>query len=138
VYLWHCDAAGSYSMYSGSALAQNYLRGVQAAGTDGQVRFTTIFPGCYAGRWPHIHFEVFATLAQASAGSATLRVSQLAVPEAISREVYAGSGYGSSLNNLNGISLTSDNVFSDGVSLQMATMSGTVASGLTATLDVVV
>jgi hypothetical protein len=58
VYVWHCSREGRYSMYSDGVTDQNYLRGVQVAGADGTVRFTSVFPGCYPGRWPHIHFEV--------------------------------------------------------------------------------
>ena len=46
-------------MYSQGVEDQNYLRGVQVADADGVVTFTSIFPACYAGRWPHIHFEVY-------------------------------------------------------------------------------
>src|SRR3954470_15819689 len=66
VYLWHCDALGRYSLYSSGATNQNYLRGVQAADANGKVTFTSIYPGCYAGRWPHIHFEVYPSLAAAT------------------------------------------------------------------------
>jgi protocatechuate 3,4-dioxygenase beta subunit len=38
---------------------ESYLRGVQVTDSNGQVTFTTIYPACYSGRWPHIHFEVF-------------------------------------------------------------------------------
>ena len=62
VYLWHCDREGRYSLYSDGVTDQNYLRGVQEADADGQVTFTTIFPACYSGRWPHIHFEVYPSL----------------------------------------------------------------------------
>ena len=62
VYIWHCDREGRYSLYSQGAEDQNYLRGVQAAGDDGMVTFTSIFPACYSGRWPHIHFEVYPSL----------------------------------------------------------------------------
>ncbi|GAB3074301.1 hypothetical protein [Corynebacterium aquatimens] len=55
VYIWHCDAAGGYSMYSEGLEDETYLRGVQVTRDDGSVEFTTIVPGCY----PHIHFEVF-------------------------------------------------------------------------------
>jgi protocatechuate 3,4-dioxygenase beta subunit len=56
VYVWQCDREGRYSMYSEGAQDQNYLRGVQIADAEGRVRFTSIFPACYSGRWPHIHF----------------------------------------------------------------------------------
>jgi protocatechuate 3,4-dioxygenase beta subunit len=65
VYLWHCDKAGRYSLYSSGVTHQNYLRGVQEADSTGKVSFTTIFPACYSGRWPHIHFEVYPSLAAA-------------------------------------------------------------------------
>ena len=59
MYLWHCDAEGRYSLYSDGATDENYLRGVQEVDADGNVTFTSIFPACYTGRWPHIHFEVY-------------------------------------------------------------------------------
>lgn len=59
VYVWHCDREGRYSLYSQGVTGENYLRGVQETDGRGQVRFTTIFPACYSGRWPHIHFEVY-------------------------------------------------------------------------------
>src|SRR5215213_2935015 len=58
VYLWHCDRDGQYSLYSQGVTGENYLRGVQETDADGTVKFTTILPACYSGRWPHIHFEV--------------------------------------------------------------------------------
>jgi protocatechuate 3,4-dioxygenase beta subunit len=136
VYLWHCDAAGNYSMYSSSVVSQNYLRGVQVSDASGQLTFTTIVPGCYSGRWPHIHFEVFRTLAEATSGSNDVRTSQLALPQAVCETVYGQSGYSGSSANLAAISLASDNIFSDGVTLQMATVSGSVATGYAATLQV--
>ena len=66
VYVWHCDRAGRYSLYNRGATEQNYLRGVQESDSNGELSFTTIFPGCYRGRWPHIHFEVFPSLAAAA------------------------------------------------------------------------
>ncbi len=69
VYLWHCDRGGNYSMYDGDAVSENYLRGVQEAADDGTLPFTTIFPACYAGRWPHMHFEVYESLDAATNGS---------------------------------------------------------------------
>ncbi len=139
IYLWHCDRAGLYSLYSAGVTNQNYLRGVQAADANGRVTFTTIFPGCYAGRWPHMHFEVFESLAAASSLANRVRTSQLALPEATSRTVYATSGYATSLTNLGGVSLASDNVFGeDRAANQLATMTGDATAGYTATLTVAV
>ena len=136
VYLWHCDALGNYSMYAGSALNQNYLRGVQVSDANGQVTFTTIVPGCYSGRWPHMHFEVFRTLAAASSGANDIRTSQLALPQSVCQAVYSQPGYSGSAANLAAVSLASDSIFSDGVSLQMATVTGSVAAGYAASLQV--
>ena len=44
----------------------NYLRGVQSADDTGTVEFTSIFPACYSGRWPHVHFEVYENVANAT------------------------------------------------------------------------
>ena len=68
MYLWHCTADGNYSLYSSGITNQNYLRGVQVSDASGLVSFTSIFPGCYSGRWPHIHFEVYRSLALATSG----------------------------------------------------------------------
>lgn len=134
VYLWHCDNAGRYSLYSSGVTNQNWLRGVQETDSEGKVTFTTIYPGCYSGRWPHIHFEVYPSLAAATNVANKIATSQLAFPKSTCQSVYATSGYESSVSNLAGVSLETDNVFSDGATTQLATMAGSVASGYTATL----
>ncbi len=137
VYVWHCTRDGAYSMYTGSAKNENFLRGVAAADANGFVTFTSIFPGAYSGRWPHIHFEVYASTADAVKAANTLATSQIALPAAICTEVYATSGYETSASNLKRTSLARDMVFGDdGAVHQLATMSGTVADNLTATLRV--
>ena len=136
VYLWHCDIDGRYSLYSEGVTEENYLRGVQETGSDGSVTFTSIYPAAYSGRWPHIHFEVYPSLDAATTASGKLRTSQLALPEATCRQVYATDGYSQSLQNLAQTSLETDNVFSDGYSLQLAEVTGDVTGGLTATLNV--
>jgi protocatechuate 3,4-dioxygenase beta subunit len=109
---------------------------VQETDANGVVTFTTIYPGGYAGRWPHMHFEVYPSLANAAAASDKLRTSQLALPEHACRQVFATDGYGASLDNLSRMSLETDTVFRDGYSLQLATVTGAVGSGLTASLNV--
>ena len=136
LYAWHCDRAGSYSMYDGDAADENYLRGVQEADGAGWVEFTTIFPGCYAGRWPHVHFEVYESLDSATSATTKLRTSQLAFPQDVCEEVYATEGYEDSVDNLAGVSLDSDGIFADGYSLQMAKVTGSVEEGYVATLNV--
>ena len=110
LYIWHCTRDGLYSLYSTGVTGENFLRGVQVADANGQVTFTTIFPGCYSGRYPHIHLEVFRTLALATSAGATSRdsslISQLALPRTECAAVYAGAtGYASSATNLAGITI---------------------------------
>jgi protocatechuate 3,4-dioxygenase beta subunit len=136
VYLWHCDINGKYSLYSDGITQENYLRGVQETGSDGSVRFTSIFPAAYSGRWPHIHFEVYPSLEAATTASGRLRTSQLALPEDACALVYATDGYEQSVRNMAQTSLDTDNVFSGGYSLQLATVTGDVDTGMAATLNV--
>lgn len=138
VYLWHCDALGRYSLYSSGATNQNYLRGVQEADASGKVTFTSIYPGCYAGRWPHIHFEVYPSLASSTSVANKSATSQIALTRDASALVYAQSGYTGSTANLSQVSLASDMVFSDGSALELATITGGVAEGFTASLTVAV
>jgi len=136
IYLWHCDRAGNYSMYSAATASENYLRGVQVTDAAGQVTFTTVFPGCYAGRWPHIHFEMYPSLARATSSAAKLATSQLALPQASCQAVYATSGYEASVGNLAALSLATDNVFADGVTRQLASVTGSATAGYAAHLTV--
>jgi len=137
VYLWHCDQAGRYSLYSSGAQSENYLRGVQAAGADGIVTFTSIFPACYSGRWPHIHFEVYPSLEKATNAGNKIATSQVALPEDICNQVYATSGYEQSVQNLAGVSLARDNVFGDdGGVHELGAISGAIAGGLAVDLSV--
>lgn len=136
VYLWHCDKDGNYSLYSSGVTNQNYLRGVQEADSNGEVSFTTIYPGCYSGRVPHVHFEIFPSLAKSSSVLNRIKTTQLTFPMATSQEVYTDTRYTSSVRNLAQISFATDNIFSDGTSLQMATVTGNVKDGYVATLTV--
>ena len=138
VYIWHCDREGRYSLYTAGVTNPNYLRGVQATDANGLVTFTSIYPACYPGRWPHIHFEVYPSLSAATSVSNKVATSQIALPKAASDAVYATSGYTGSAANLSRITLASDNVFSDGSALELATLTGSVSEGYLASLTVAV
>jgi protocatechuate 3,4-dioxygenase beta subunit len=139
VYVWHCDQNGKYSLYDSGLKNENYLRGVQEADSNGQVTFTTIYPGAYSGRWPHIHFEVFQSMSDTSAAGQVLAVSQIALTEAACKDVYGSDGYESSARNFAKSTLADDNVFGDdGGIYQLATMSGSAQAGYTAALNVTV
>jgi protocatechuate 3,4-dioxygenase beta subunit len=137
IYLWHCTAGGDYSVYTERSLAANYLRGVQATDASGMVRFTTVVPGCYAGRMPHMHLEIYPNLAAASNARNQLRTTQLAFPTELLRGIYAANAaYASSIPNLNAISFARDNVFSDGTALQMTSMQANASGGYTAAITI--
>jgi protocatechuate 3,4-dioxygenase beta subunit len=137
VYLWHCDREGQYSLYSRAITAENYLRGVQETDSTGTVTFTSIFPACYSGRWPHIHFEVYSSVADATSSGPIVKTSQIALPKETCEVVYATDGYSSSVRNLSQVSLQRDNVFGNDAGIhQIASMSGDLSSGYTAALTI--
>ena len=135
IYVWHCDRDGHYSLYT--APTQNYLRGVQETDAAGVATFTTIFPACYSGRMPHVHVEVYRSLTTATSYSNKLKTTQVALPVDVCETVYSSAtGYESSVTNLAQISFATDNVFSDGTSTEMSTVTGSVAAGYTIALTV--
>lgn len=136
VYLWHCDAQGRYSLYD--VPGESWLRGALVTDANGQVTFTTIFPGCYANRFPHMHFEVFSSAAVATGGRFASLTSQLAMPTAACSAIYSGSAlYSSSVANYSRVSTANDNVFGDNTAAQIAqqtpTLTGSVAEGYVGT-----
>ncbi|PLL12671.1 intradiol ring-cleavage dioxygenase [Tabrizicola sp. TH137] len=119
VYLWQCDAAGVYSIYG--APDRNYLRGVAVSDGAGRVRMVTVMPGTYPGRWPHLHFEVFASAAAAVDGGAALLTSQFALPEEACRVAYAAdAAYAASRAALEGVRLDRDGIFRNGTAAERA------------------
>lgn len=137
VYAWHCDALGQYSMYSEGVEDASWLRGVQVADAEGRVTFTSIMPGCYSGRWTHIHFEVYPDVDSITDAGNAIATSQMAFPQDVLDAVYALDDYEGSAENLSQITLETDNIFSDdSAALQMATISGDTTSGYVASLVV--
>jgi protocatechuate 3,4-dioxygenase beta subunit len=136
VYIWHCDQQGRYSMYSPGVTNETYLRGVQEADANGEVQFTTIFPAAYSGRWPHIHYEVYSSLADATDATKKVSTSQLAMTSESSAAVFATAGYEASVANFAATSLATDMVFSDGADLETPAFTGDATAGYVATLTV--
>ncbi|HWA90626.1 MAG TPA: hypothetical protein VG889_11360 [Rhizomicrobium sp.] len=135
VYAWQCDRDAKYSLYT--IKDESYLRGVQVSDANGELVFKTIFPACYPGRYPHIHLEIFESLAAATNGHAAVSTTQLALPAATCKEVYDNAkGYKASIANFKNISLQTDSVFGDDTPAQLAAMTprmkGSVADGYTA------
>jgi protocatechuate 3,4-dioxygenase beta subunit len=139
VYLWQCDAAGLYSLYT--APQESYLRGLQRSDAGGQVRFRTIVPGCYDVRYPHIHVQLFAPGTRD--GRAARLTTQLVIPEGMARATYAdGQGYPGSAGAFERFPIERDGVFRDNSAAQLAAMtlaaSGSPARGYVAHARVVV
>src|SRR4051812_41632628 len=117
--IWHCDKDGNYSEYGGGGMqATNYtsvhfLRGRQTTDAQGMVGFTTIFPGWYSGRAPHIHVHVYDTSGR------SLLVTQIALPKTVTDTVYSTSSYYSSRGKQDTTN-ENDNVFSDGYTNELA------------------
>jgi len=101
--LWQADAGGVYSGFAAAGPGQGgrpdgrdeygqpqaratdpgrALRGTQPTGADGVVRFTTLYPGWYPTRTPHLHVEVHVD-------ASTLLTTQLFFDDAVSDAVYA-------------------------------------------------
>lgn len=143
IYIWHCDRAGLYSLYSSGVTNQNYLRGVQVSDANGKVTFTTIFPACYSGRMPHIHVEVYVSQSTATTANNSVKVAQLAFDRATCQTVYNNAtGYSQSVTNLAAITFASDNVFSNNTTAQMTaamvSLTGDYTNGFTGTATVAV
>ncbi|THV32877.1 intradiol ring-cleavage dioxygenase [Glycomyces buryatensis] len=137
VYVWHCSREGGYSMYSEGVEHENYLRGVQIADDAGKVTFTSIYPACYDGRWPHIHFEVYPDADSITDAANVIATSQVALTEEACDAVYAEAGYEQSVTTFADVALDTDMVFSDdGGASQTATVTGDVTSGYTVALTV--
>ena len=137
IYLWHCTQDGNYSVYSSNNIADNHLRGVQATDANGTVTFTTIVPGCYAGRMPHMHLEIYRSLAAATSAANKIKTTQLAFPTDLLSTIYsANAGYSASVRNLASITFATDNVFSDGTALEMTTLQANTGGGYSASITI--
>lgn len=126
VEIWHCDAAGNYSEY-GALSSATWLRGIQPVDAAGVARFTTIYPGWYAGRATHIHLEVFVD-------NRSVKTTQLAFPEDINNAVHATGVYAA--KGQNPTRNASDNIFSDSLASELATLTGDPSAGYDATFQV--
>jgi len=132
--IWHCDKDGYYSEYSEPGYlgtqdntGKTFLRGIQLTDANGQVKFTTIYPGWYTGRVTHIHVEVFIN-------SVLKATTQVAFPDSLNTAIYNTSLY--STHGQNSITNTNDQVFSDSYSSELVTITGDTTNGYAATFQV--
>lgn len=139
IYLWHCDAAGRYSIYDLSG--ESYLRAVAVTDAEGKAQFTTIVPGCYPGRYPHMHFEIYPALDKATSYRNRVLTSQLAMPADACRAVYdAVPAYRASIAAFARSPLESDGIFADNTPRQLAaqtlSLQGNPANGYQGTVTI--
>lgn len=130
--IWHCDKDGYYSEYGGTGMQSvnytsvHFLRGRQTTDDNGLVTFTSIFPGWYSGRATHIHVHIYNT------SGTSLLVTQIAFPEGSNSAVAlvnasSSNGY---TKGLSGYTYNAnDNVFSDSVANELATLTGSISDG---------
>ncbi len=126
--IWHCDASGNYSEYSGQIdgnfTSEHFLRGRQTTDSEGKAAFISIYPGWYPGRAPHIHIEIL------DSSGKSLLISQIAFPEDASNTVYGTQGYKGDFDTTN----KSDGEFSDSLDRNIAdSVTGNTTDGYTLT-----
>ncbi len=130
--IWHCDKDGNYSEYGGTSMQStnytnvHFLRGRQTSDANGAVSFTSIFPGWYSGRATHIHVHIY------NSSGTSLLVTQIAFPEGANSAVATvntstASGYTKGMTGYTYNS--SDNVFSDSVTCELASITGSITDG---------
>ena len=143
--IWHCDKDGYYSGYAGQSgylgtknyAGYTFLRGRQTTDSNGQVKFTSIYPGWYVGRMTHIHVQVYTAANSANSnGSDSVITTQIAFPDEVTQAVYKTLLY--SAHGQNTLTFATDNVFSDGYSNELSSLSGDTTNGyaLTHTINV--
>ncbi|MBD2596301.1 intradiol ring-cleavage dioxygenase [Nostoc spongiaeforme FACHB-130] len=106
--IWHCDALGVYSDVtdqSFNTVGKKFLRGYQVTDAQGNVQFTTIYPGWYAGRTVHIHLKVRTQ-------EKSEFTSQLYFDDAMSDRIYTQAPYASKGQRI--IKNADDGIFQDG------------------------
>lgn len=132
--IWHCDKDGYYSEYGGPGNPfqtkdmrnEHFLRGRQVSDKNGLVTFKSIFPGWYQGRATHIHVHVYN-----NKGKSYL-ITQIAYPEGANSAVVqvnasTANGY---TKGMSGYTYNAqDGEFRDGVSDELATVTGSISAG---------
>lgn len=129
--IWHCTAEGYYSEYTDTPgggyatvdyTSSHFLRGRQTTDSDGLVTFISIFPGWYSPRAPHIHAHIY------NSSGTSLLITQIAFPTDVCNTVYTTvSPY--SNRGVQDTANTADMVFSDSLSNELSSVTGSVSAG---------
>ncbi|GGJ68799.1 intradiol ring-cleavage dioxygenase [Deinococcus aquiradiocola] len=136
--IWQCDALGVYSDVSGNGQAtttgRNNLRGYQLTDANGSAKFTTIYPGWYEGRATHVHFRL--RVLSSSGGTSQEFVSQVFFDDSVSDTVYSTVSPYTSKGSSRSVRNANDQIYRNGGSQLLLTLSGNAQSGFTASMDV--
>ena len=134
--IWHCSALGYYSEYASNpgggsyssvdTTSLHFLRGRQTSDSNGLVSFTSIFPGWYSGRAPHIHVHIY------SSNGNSLLVTQIALPEDVYNTVYTTAADYKTKGTPD-TSNEKDSILSDSLDTELATVTGSISAGYTLT-----
>jgi protocatechuate 3,4-dioxygenase beta subunit len=129
--IWHCTALGYYSEYTDTPgggyatvdyTASHFLRGRQTTDSEGLVTFTSIFPGWYSPRAPHIHAHIY------NSSGTSLLITQIAFPTDVCNTVYTtASDY--TARGTQDTSNANDMVFSDSLANELSSVTGSVSAG---------
>ena len=125
--IWHCDKDGYYSGYSNTGYlgtqdnsALVFCRGLQYSDSNGQAKFTSIYPGWYTGRVTHIHTQIYVD-------SSLKLTTQIAFPDALNTAVYKTSLY--STHGQNSMNNAQDNIIMDSLDNELATVTANTTTG---------
>lgn len=125
VNIWHCNRSGVYSGYNTNNNAGDvnakWLRGYQFTDANGYAEFVTIFPGWYTGRIAHIHFQVHVSSNYSAVSQFTFDIPTKNAIYAANPTIYT--------KGADPMQFSSDNIFSDGYALQLATLTPNTATG---------
>ncbi|MBK7223946.1 MAG: hypothetical protein WAS56_02705 [Saprospiraceae bacterium] len=134
VNIWHCSKDGLYSGYDGNnnkgQLGLTYLRGYQITDANGEVNFVTVFPGWYGGRIAHIHFKVSVSTSYAAVSQLTWDIAKKNALYSENKSLYTKGD--------DPETFISDNIFSDGHLLQLASLDKNLDGSYSSYLEVAV
>ncbi|KAF9793388.1 Intradiol ring-cleavage dioxygenase [Thelephora terrestris] len=101
VEIWHANATGSYGGYSTNNFdsSETFLRGGWYTDSNGIAELTTVYPGYYTGRTPHVHIMVRTNWTESANGTlvshsgSLVHIGQMFFNESWNDEVFATSPY---------------------------------------------
>lgn len=134
VNIWHCTKEGLYSGYDNNQnrgqAGLTYLRGYQITDANGEVDFVTIFPGWYTGRIAHIHFKVTVSTSYSAVSQLTWDLDKKNAIYTANPSIYT--------KGIDPLAIKDDNIFSDGSTLQIASLEKNIDGSYSTTLEVTV